>query len=100
MPSLCHRCNHFAIRSQPPAGVDGPDENLPRPWCVDPDVLDAEGLADGAHHGRLHVHPYVRGSDSSPRKPGMVPGASLPRARVLGTSAYPFGSTGGRMSTT
>jgi len=46
----------------------GADDHLARPRRVDLYLLDAEGLADRAHHGSLHPDPQVCGSDSSPRR--------------------------------
>src|SRR6266566_2231908 len=46
----------------------GADDHLARPRRVDLYLLDAEGLADRAHHGSLHPDPQVSGSDSSPRR--------------------------------
>src|SRR5437667_57588 len=49
-------------------GGGGPHDHLARPRRVDPDVLDAERLADRAHHGGLHADSHTSGSDSRPRR--------------------------------
>src|SRR3989442_155666 len=46
----------------------GSDDHLAGSRRIDAELLDAEGLADRAHHGGLHPGVHPSGSDSSPRR--------------------------------